>query len=143
MQLKYRAFIDEELIHFDLIDLIEASHSIGISYAQIKSVDKRDRKLIEWINDGNQPDVFIGLDKEKNIIFTNDICQIDASRGNDFDYTYTGRASINMDRGFILKNAIKEDNTNGEREKIKTYSWPAFYRTLVIGNIHQNKDLIK
>lgn len=114
MILKYRAFIDGKFYYFTLRDL-----SCPLLTAE---PDNREIKIAWWLERGNQPDVFTGCQDKNGIdIYSNDITAgqpfPDGSRSKKHVKFMSGRFNIpylNSDWGIEI-----------------------------IGNTHQNKDLIK
>lgn len=117
MQLKYRAYIDGEFHYFDLLKLV------WIAQIQTCADDYPIcNKVIDWLEQGNQPDVFTGSkDKLDNEIYENDILK-----------------HVNTKHVDCI---IYDDNAFREASTLRPLS---FYSEnfVVIGTTHQNKDLL-
>jgi hypothetical protein len=131
MQLKYRAYIDGEFYCFDLLELIEMAEVDAVACTLGKN--QPNKKILKWLNKGNQPDVFTGCRDNKGIdIYENDIILLDGEiitpikyYGNEdypaFDTLVSVSDSNNIAHALIdLDGSIK-----------------------IIGTTHQNKELLK
>jgi hypothetical protein len=123
MILKYRAYIDGEFYYFDLLELIEMAEVDAVACTLGKN--QPNKKILKWLNKGNQPDVFTGYkDKKGKDVYTNDI-----------------------HNGYFKPQAVSFKNEEGF---ISNYDWIGFKKLLIelpkefkiIGNLHQNKDLL-
>lgn len=101
---------------------------------------------------GNNPilEQFTGLkDKNGKEIYEGDVISVRTEFYNvhneeqDHDKTYTGEVKLIPSRGMCLKNPkwyCWVSDTNGQDKNYKSFS---AYKSEVIGNIHENKDLLK
>jgi len=89
---------------------------------------------------------FTGLkDKNKKRIYEGDIAVTDTDVIYDelkLKYAYTGEVMIIASRGVCIKNPMCYDYLSGETYRLKMYKPISAYRTKIIGNIHQNPEIL-
>ena len=92
---------------------------------------------------------FTGL-KDKNgvEVFENDIVEMRSEYGNsdddyrDFDLTYTGRIVVLPSLGVCIRNPKIFNHITGKTSTYSGYKTIAAYRSVKIGNIYENPELL-
>lgn len=93
-------------------------------------------------------------DKDNIKIFESDIVQVsghywingdihDGMSSESFDCTFIGVVSYQPSKGFVLLRTIRIDSETEEIERIGRMGGFSACDTIVIGNIHENADLLK
>jgi|WetSurMetagenome_2_1015567.scaffolds.fasta_scaffold156149_2 hypothetical protein len=125
MQLKYRAYIDGEFYYFDLLKLVWIAQIQ--TYADDYPICK---KIIDWLEQGNQPDVFTGYqDKNKIDIYSNDIIE-------DTHFFTGERPSLQLVK-------YQESGFYVSYDTLCAHIVNCNWDIEIIGTTHQNKDLLK
>jgi uncharacterized phage protein (TIGR01671 family) len=93
---------------------------------------------------------FTGLkDKNGKGVWEGDIVRQNScyseAHNDDFSYdmTYIGVVRIEASKGVVLAKIICTDNIDGNTFKVKHRKSIAGYRAEVIGNVHENPELLK
>ena len=105
--------------------------------------------LLNGFIDHIKPLQFTGL-KDKNgvEVFENDIVEMRSEYGNsdddyrDFDLTYTGRIVVLPSLGVCIRNPKIFNHITGETSTYSGYKTIAAYRSVKIGNIYENPELL-
>jgi hypothetical protein len=131
MQLKYRAYIDGEFHYFTLEELAKTARS--------DIHNKSYWPIIDFLEQGNRPDVFTGYQDENEIdIYQNDILYFTIFDCFDTDTQYIG---------FVI---FFENQFGIQVGTEKNFSFYNLYHTIqqddcikIIGTTHQNEGLLK
>lgn len=144
MQLKYRAYIDSKFYYFELEGIARAAAFMCPNKISCDSNEDCENcnnivDIINWLTAGNQPDVFTGYQDKNNVdIYTKDIVKVQVEDEEGYIKEIIHRqAEFGIDSSYRFSK-----NCPIIIPSVKNLSRLNECMT-IIGNAHQNGDLLK